>query len=281
MAIREKKQDNSAMDGLLQAPTEAANNPMEDINRIWTEFRASGSKELKDKLLVQYAGVVKHVAHRIAVSLPASVEYDDLVGSGIMGLIKAVESFEPERGLKFETFATHKIRGAILDELRTLDWVPRSVRQKARTLHKAYAQLENEYGRMPYDDEVAAHLNITLDEFETMVTESAPTTILSLEEALPSRGEENKSLSLIDTIEDTQGSNPLQELGFKEVKRILKETISALPEKEKLVVALYHYEELTLKEIGQVLNLTESRVSQIHSKAMLKLKGKLLQKIGA
>ncbi len=281
MTIRENKQGKTTMEGLAQPSVKEAGIPQEDILRTWTEFRATGDKALKDKLLVHYAGVVKHVAHRVAINLPASVEYDDLVGSGIMGLLKAVDTFEPERGLKFETFATHKIRGAILDELRTLDWVPRSVRQKARTLHKAYAQLENEYGRMPYDDEVAAHLNITLDEFEAMVTDSAPTTILSLEEALPARGEENKSLSLIDTIEDSQGSNPLQELGYKEVKRILKETISALPEKEKLVVALYHYEELTLKEIGEVLNLTESRVSQIHSKAMLKLKGKLLQKIGA
>ncbi len=254
---------------------------MIDLIDLWTQYRETGNKVCKDKLLVEYAGMVKFIAQRIASNLPSSVELDDLISSGILGLVKAVESFEPERGLKFETFASHKVRGAILDELRALDWVPRSVRQKSRVLQKAYAKLENELGRMPYDDEVAQHLNITSEEFEEMLSDVAPAAILSLEEAMPDRGDENKSLMLIDTIEDPQGVNPLKELGFKEVKRILKETISQLPEKERLVVALYHYEELTLKEIGEVLNLTESRVSQIHSKAMLKLKGKLVQKINA
>jgi RNA polymerase sigma factor for flagellar operon FliA len=162
-----------------------------------------------------------------------------------------------------------------------MDWVPRSVRQKNRNLQKAYTNLEIKLGRMPYDDEVAEHLGLTESEFEDMLGEVAPATLLSLEENLPGRGDSDKSLSLIDTIEDPQGSNPLKELGYQEVKRILKETIGQLPEKEKLVVALYHYEELTLKEIGEVLSLTESRVSQIHSKAMLKLKGRILQKINA
>ncbi len=252
-----------------------------NMEALWSEYKATGSKGCKDKLLVEYAGLVKYIAQRISMNLPASVEFDDLVGAGIMGLVKAVELFEPERGLKFETFATHKIRGAILDELRALDWVPRSVRQKSKSLQRAYSKLENQLGRMPYDDEVAAHLNLTTAEFEEMLGEVAPATILSLEEAMPDRGDENKSLSLIDTIEDPQGTNPLKELGYQEVKRILKETIAQLPEKEKLVVALYHYEELTLKEIGEVLTLTESRVSQIHSKAMLKLRAKLIQKINA
>lgn len=254
---------------------------MPTLDELWIEFRSTGSKSAKDKLLVEYAGLVKYVAQRVAMNLPASVEFDDLVGAGIMGLVKAVEMFEPERGLKFETFATHKVRGAILDELRSLDWVPRSVRQKNKILQKAYSQLEHKLGRMPYDDEVAAHLNLSAAEFEEMLSDVAPATILSLEEALPDRGDENKSISLIDTIEDPQGTNPLKEMGYQEVKRILKETIAQLPEKEKLVVALYHYEELTLREIGEVLSLTESRVSQIHSKAMLKLKAKLLQKINA
>ena len=254
---------------------------MATLDELWAEYRATGNKACKDKLLVEYAGLVKYIAQRVGMNLPASVEHDDLVGAGIMGLVKAVEMFEPERGLKFETFATHKIRGAMLDELRALDWVPRSVRQKSKLIQKAYAKLEIQLGRMPYDDEVAQHLGLSQTEFEEMLSDVAPATILSLEEALPERGDENKSLSLIDTIEDPQGTNPLKELGYQEVKRILKETIAQLPEKEKLVVALYHYEELTLKEIGEVLSLTESRVSQIHSKAMLKLKAKLLQKINA
>ncbi len=254
---------------------------MENLSDLWTQYRADGSKTAKDKLLVEYAGLVKFIAQRMAMSLPPSVEVGDLAGAGVMGLIRAVEMFEPERGLKFETFATHKIRGAILDELRSMDWVPRSVRQKNRLLQKAYSELETKLGRMPYDDEVADHLQLSQESFEELLSEVAPATILSLEESLPDRGDDNKSLSLIDTIEDPQGSNPLKELGYQEVKRILTETVAQLPEKEKLVIALYHYEELTLKEIGEVLNLTESRVSQIHSKAMLKLKARLIQKINA
>jgi len=254
---------------------------MADLDTLWTQYRATGNQTFKDRLLVEYTGLVKFIAQRVAMNLPPSVELDDLTSAGIMGLIKAVEAFEPERGLKFETFATHKIRGAILDELRSMDWVPRSVRQKNRALQKAYAELEISLGRMPYDDEVAAHLGMTTEEFEDMLGDVAPATILSLEESLPDRGDDNKSLSLIDTLEDPQGSNPLKEIGYQEIKRILKDAIGQLPEKEKLVVALYHYEELTLKEIGEVLGLTESRVSQIHSKAMLKLRAKLIQKINA
>lgn len=254
---------------------------MIDLKDVWEEYARTGSKQCKDKLLAEYAGLIRYTAQRVAVNLPASVELGDLIGSGVMGLIKAVESFDLSRGFKFETFATHKIRGAILDELRALDWVPRSVRQKSKNLQRAYAQLEVKLNRMPYDDEVAEHMGITTGEFESLLLDVAPTTILSLEESMPSRTGEGKSLSLIDTVEDPNESNPLKELGYQEVKRILMETIEQLPEKERLVVALYHYEELTLKEIGEVLNLTESRVSQIHSKAMLKLRSRLMQKINA
>jgi RNA polymerase sigma factor FliA len=192
-----------------------------------------------------------------------------------------VETFEPERGFKFETFAGHKIRGAILDELRALDWVPRSVRQKSRDLQRVYAKLENSLGRAPYDDEVCEELNISMSAYEELLAEVTPTTIISLEEAMPERGSDSKDLKIIDSIEDPGSENPLKELGFTEVKEILKDTIANLPEKEKLVIALYHYEELTLKEIGVVLDITESRVSQIHSKAILKLRAKLLQRINA
>ncbi|MBF0431603.1 MAG: FliA/WhiG family RNA polymerase sigma factor [Fibrobacteria bacterium] len=254
---------------------------MAEISEIWQEYKKTGSKQCKDKLLVEYAGLVRYTAQRIAVNLPSSVELGDLIGAGVMGLIKAVESFEPERGFKFETFATHKVRGAILDELRALDWVPRSIRQKSKTLQKTFAELELKLERMPYDDEVAAHLNISLKDYESMLLDVAPTTILSLEESMPDRSGDSKTLTLIDTIEDPNETNPLKELGYQEVKRILAETIEQLPEKERLVVALYHYEELTLKEIGEVLSLTESRVSQIHSKAMLKLRSRLIQRINA
>lgn len=252
---------------------------MSGIENLWREFKETGSKIAKDKLLVEYAHLVKYITNRLAVNLPKSVDRNDLTSAGVLGLIKAVETFELERGFKFETFAGHKIRGAILDELRALDWVPRSVRQKSRDLQKVFAKLENDLGRAPYDDEVCEAMNITLQEYEEMLSDVTPTTIISLEEAMPNRDSDSKELRIIDTIEDPGSDNPLKELGFAEVKEILKDAIMNLPEKEKLVVALYHYEELTLKEIGVVLDITESRVSQIHSKAILKLRSKLLQRI--
>jgi len=254
---------------------------MSSIDNLWKEYKETQSKVAKDKLLLEYASLVKYIAQRIAVNLPSSVERDDLVSAGILGLVKAVETFEPERGFKFETYAGHKVRGAILDELRAMDWVPRSVRQKSRDLQRVYAKLENEFGRMPYDDEVCKELGVTMKEYEDILTEVTPATIVSLEEAMPDREADSKELRIIDTIEDPGGNNPLKELGFTETKNILKDAIAALPEKEKLVIALYHYEELTLKEIGVVLDISESRVSQIHSKVVLRLRAKLLQKINA
>jgi RNA polymerase sigma factor for flagellar operon FliA len=254
---------------------------MSSLELLWREYRDSGSKISKDKLLVEYAHLVKYIAARIMINLPKHVDSNDLISAGIMGLIKAVETFEPERGFKFETYAGHKIRGAILDELRALDWIPRSVRQKSRELQRVFAKLENQLGRIPYDDEVCEEMGISLEEYEELLSEVTPTTILSLEESMPDRGSDAKEIKLIDTIEDPGSENPLKEMGFTEVKNILKSAIADLSEKEKLVVALYHYEELTLKEIGVVLDLTESRVSQIHSKAILKLRSRLLQKINA
>jgi|SRR5512133_812334 RNA polymerase sigma factor for flagellar operon FliA len=254
---------------------------MSGLDNLWREYKETNSKIAKDKLLVEYAHLVKYITNRLAINLPKSVDRNDLTSAGVLGLIKAVETFEPERGFKFETYAGHKIRGAILDELRALDWVPRSVRQKSRELQRVFAKLENELGRAPYDDEVCESMNITMQEYEEMLAEVTPTTIISLEEAMPDRGSDSKELRIIDTIEDPGSDNPLKELGFAEVKEILKDAIMNLPEKEKLVVALYHYEELTLKEIGVVLDITESRVSQIHSKAILKLRSKLLQRINA
>ncbi|MGM0443711.1 MAG: FliA/WhiG family RNA polymerase sigma factor [Fibrobacterota bacterium] len=252
---------------------------MAELTHLWKEYKDHNSRVAKDKLLVEYSSLVKYIAGRMAYSLPPSVDRDDLHSAGIMGLIRAVETFEPDRDIKFETYASHKIRGAILDDLRALDWVPRSIRKKSRDLQKAYAELAENLGRHPYDDEVCEHLGLTEKEYKKMLGEVAPTTILSLEEALPSRGGDSKDLKLIDTIEDTESDNPLSVLGYKEVKRVLKESIQELPEKEKLVIALYHFEELTLKEIGVVLNISESRVSQIHSKTILKLRGNILARM--
>ncbi|MCL2845403.1 MAG: FliA/WhiG family RNA polymerase sigma factor [Chitinivibrionia bacterium] len=247
---------------------------MSNIDTLWEEYRSSGSKVAKDKLLAEYAGLVKYIAERVGYTLPRSVDKQDLVSCGILGLIKAVETFDPNKEIKFETFASHKIRGAILDELRALDWVPRSVRQKTKFIQRAYSELEEKLGRSPYDDEVCAHLGLSSDEFEKMLSDSAPITVFSID-ATFSKDSESREMSISETIEDTNTDNPLQILGYEEVKRVLKEAIMTLPEKEKLVIALYHFEELTLKEIGVVLGITESRVSQIHSKVMLKLRSRL------
>jgi RNA polymerase sigma factor for flagellar operon FliA len=252
---------------------------MQGLEHLWRELKETGSKVAKDKLLVEYSHLVKYTTQRLAVNLPPSVDRDDLYGAGILGLIKAVDTFEPERGFKFETYAGHKIRGAILDELRALDWVPRSVRQKARDLQKVFTRLENRLGRSPYDDEVCEELGVDMAEYEQLLSEVTPTTIVSLDEATVDFFSDSKDLRVIDQIEDPDSTNPLKELGFGEIKGILKDAIADLPENERIVVALYHYEELTLKEIGVVLNLTESRVSQIHSKAMMKLRGRLQQKL--
>ncbi|MDO5576395.1 MAG: FliA/WhiG family RNA polymerase sigma factor [Fibrobacter sp.] len=251
---------------------------MTSLDKLWQEYKRTDSKLAKDKLLVEYAYLVKYISSRLMLNLPSSVDRNDIISSGVMGLIKAVETFDPSRGFKFETYAGHKIRGAILDELRALDWVPRTIRQKSRELQRVYARLESKLGRIPYDDEVCEDMKISMKEFEDLLTEVTPTTIISLEESMPNKGGDSKDIRIIDTVESPGNVSPLKEMSFNELKELLKDTISNLPEKEKLVIALYHYEELTLKEIGAVLDITESRVSQIHSKAIIKLRAKLMQK---
>jgi RNA polymerase sigma factor for flagellar operon FliA len=190
-----------------------------------------------------------------------------------------VESFEPAREVKFETYATHKIRGAILDDLREQDWIPRSIRQKSKMVKNAYVELEKEIGRVPYDSEVAEHLNLKPAEFEDLLSEVAPTSVISLNEVITGNYGEATDMSLIDNLEDKDAENPLERLTLEETKSILTKALMELPENERQVIALYHYEELTLKEIGIAMNLTEGRVSQIHSKAMLKLRAKLTLKM--
>jgi len=245
---------------------------MASMDALWKEWRENGSVRAKDLILGEYAGLVKQTALRVAIGLPGHVELGDLVGAGVFGLIRAVESFDPEREIKFETYAVHKIRGAILDELRSLDWVPRSVRQKARDLQKTYAELSMRLGRMPYDDEVAEHLGLSIAEFEEVLNEVAPLTVLSLDEQ---DGFEEDGPTLSETVADPQAVNALEELSERERRRVLRDAIAGLPEKERVVISLYHYEELNFKEIGKAMGVTESRVCQIHSKAMLKLRSRM------
>lgn len=226
-----------------------------------------------DTLVKKYAPLIKYIAIRIAKRLPPHIELDDLISSGVLGFIDAIEKFNPDRGAQFKTYAEFRIRGAIMDELRALDWVPRSVRQKANLLAETYRKLEHKLGRSAADDEVAQVMGVSMKEFHDIVNYSSNMPILSLDDLGISTKEESKSL--LDCIAGTKDTNPQTQIRLNELKKIIANAIDSLPEKERLMVSLYYYEELTMKEIGEVLGITESRVSQIHSKAVLKLKIKL------
>jgi RNA polymerase sigma factor for flagellar operon FliA len=223
---------------------------------------------------VAYSPLVKYVAGRMSSGLPAHVEESDLISYGLIGLINAIERFEIEREIKFETYAITRIKGAIIDELRALDWVPRSVRARARDIERAIAELEKKLHRAPTDEEISERIGITEEELGASLTEISRSSIAALDElwTVSSGGDQ---VALIDTIEDTQGPEPQSALAQTEMREALGEAIARLPEREKLVVTLYYYEELTLREIGEVLGVTESRVSQLHTKAILRLKARL------
>jgi len=241
---------------------------------LWQDYRKSRDQALRDRLILTYAPLVKFVAGRVGASLPAHVDEQDLVSYGLLGLIGAIERFDPDREIKFETFAMARIRGAIIDELRSLDWVPRSVRTRARQIERAIALLERELMRAPTDEEIAKKLGITGDELEENLHEISRSSIAALDELWSPSGSGDQ-IALIDTIQDETEPDPEMSLEQSEVREALAEAISSLPEREKLVVTLYYYEELTLREIGEVLGVTESRVSQLHTKAILRLKAHL------
>jgi RNA polymerase sigma factor for flagellar operon FliA len=244
------------------------------MQNVWLEYRRTKDLALRDRLIVAYAPLVKYVAGRLGSGLPAHVEEADLVSYGLLGLIGAIERFDPERDIKFETFAMSRIKGAIIDELRALDWVPRSVRSRAREIERAIAELEARLGRAPTDDEIAAKIGVTPEELDESLTDISRSSIAALDE-LWSVSDAGDQVSLIDTIEDQSGVRPAEALDETETKELLADAIARLPEREKLVITLYYYEELTLREIGEVLGVTESRVSQLHTKAVLRLKSRL------
>jgi RNA polymerase sigma factor for flagellar operon FliA len=242
---------------------------------LWQEYRRTNDRALRDRLILTYAPRVKFVAGRLGASLPGHVDEQDLVSYGLLGLIGAIERFDPEREIKFETYAIARIKGAIIDELRSLDWVPRSVRTRAREIERAIAELERTLMRAPTDEEIAAKVGITEEELEGSLTEISRSSMAALDELWTPAGGGGDQIALIDTIEDTSGPDPEFSLEQTELKEALGEAIARLPEREKLVVTLYYYEELTLREIGEVLGVTESRVSQLHTKAVLRLKASL------
>ncbi|MGP1523159.1 RNA polymerase sigma factor WhiG [Treponema sp.] len=241
---------------------------------LWIEFRKTGSIQIRDAFIRQYMPLVKYVAGKLAVGMPGNVEFDDLVGFGQFGLLDAINKYDPEKNVKFQTYAVTRIRGAIFDELRQMDWVPRSIRQKSKEIEDTVVALESRLGRSPADEEVADAMNMSLADYHRMVLKVSGTSILSLNDVWY-LGEDADRMSIGDSIESPASLNPDVIVEREEVKRIITQAINELPEKEKMVLVLYYHEDLTFKEIGAVLQVTESRVSQLHKSANSHLRTKL------
>ena len=259
------------------------NQPIANLE-LWQRYRDEDCQGARQALVQKFARIVKYVAGRMAIGLPHYVEFNDLVSAGLLGLIQAIDNFDHQRGVKFETYAIPRIRGAILDELRSQDWFPRSLRRKAKQIEEVYAKLEARLGRPATDQEVADALQIAVSELDGLLGEVAVATIMSLD-ADASAPESDQSSSLGEFLPDPRSEDLERALAAQEMRELIAQRMAELPEKEQLVLVLYYYEELTLKEIGEILDVTESRVCQIHTKAILRLRGKIqrhegLQSIG-
>lgn len=237
---------------------------------LWKQYHKSKSTQIREKLIIEYSPLVKYVAGRLSMYFGSNVEYDDLISYGVFGLIDAIDKFDMGKGVKFETYASLRIRGSIIDSIRELDWVPRSLRQKNKELDKIYSQLETELNHCVGDKDVADKLGITIDEYYKLLNDVSIFSVMSLDEFLEQNYETN-----VGTLVFSKGSHPEEYAEFNELKDMLVDIINKLPEKEKLVISLYYYEELTLKEISAIMNVSESRVSQLHTKAVLRMRGKL------
>jgi len=229
--------------------------------------------EDKNKLVIEFSPLIKFIAQKIASRLPANIELDDLISSGVIGLMDAIDKWDPNRDNKFKTYAEFRIRGAILDELRAQDWIPRSIRDKAKVLDKTIVQLEAEIGRAPTDEEIAKALNMNVDEYHDLINQVRPVSLLSIDEAQTFSTTDKKSI--LNLLEGTKSNNPHVQLNLKTVKNYITQAIEELPERQRLVLSLYYYEDLNLKEIGRVLRVTESRVSQLHAQAVTRLRARL------
>ena len=249
----------------------------DDVHAVWQRYAQSSAPGDREALILHYAPLVKYVAGRVAVGMPASVDHADLVSYGIFGLMDAIEKFDLDKGYKFETYAITRIRGAIIDELRSIDWVPRSVRARARSLEAATQRLETELHRSPSDEELIAELGWSLEELHDTLTRISMTSMAALDEVLD--GGDGDRITLVDTLQDLSVTMPEDSLDEVETKRILRETIGRLSEREQTVLGLYYFEGMTLAQIGEVLGVTESRISQIHTKAVFNLRAKLHEKL--
>jgi RNA polymerase sigma factor FliA len=246
-----------------------------ELKDLWRRYKTAGDERARERLVVAYSPLVKYVAGRMASGLPAHVDEADLISYGLVGLINAIERFELEREIKFETYAITRIKGAIIDELRSLDWVPRSVRARARQIERANSKLEHQFQRAPTDEEMAAELDMSVQEFQDALLQISNSTIAALDELWSVSDSSGDSVSLMDTLTDENAPDPAAAMDQTELKDRVADAIARLPEREKLVVALYYYENLTQREIGEVLGVTESRISQLHTQAVLRLRGRL------
>lgn len=240
-----------------------------DKEKLWSEYSKTGSTELREQLIIEYAPLVKLVAGKLSMYLGYNVEFDDLVGYGVFGLIDAIDKFDYGKGVKFETYASLRIRGAILDQIRKMDWIPRTVRQKQKQLDGAYRKIEEETGKVATDEQVAEELGISLDELADLQNETKITNVISLDEYM------DQSEVKVEPKADKDYMQPEKVVEKAELKRLLLEALQTLTDKEKKVITLYYYEDLTLKEISRVMDVSESRVSQLHSKALIKMKQRL------
>jgi len=246
-----------------------------ELRDLWRRYKRDGEDRARERLVVAYSPLVKYVAGRMASGLPAHVEEADLISYGLGGLISAIERFELEREIKFETYAITRIKGAIIDELRSLDWVPRSVRARARAIERANSKLEHKLQRAPTDEEMARELEMSVSDFQDALLQISNSTVAALDELWTVSDASGDQVSLLDTLQDPGAPDPAQVIDATDLKDRIADAIARLPEREKLVVALYYYENLTLREIGEVLGVTESRVSQLHTKAVLRLRGRM------
>ena len=247
-----------------------------DETSLWKEYRATKKAVIRSYLVEKYSPLVKHVAGRVAIGMPQNVEFDDLVSYGVFGLLDAIEKFDPAREIKFKTYAMTRIRGSIFDELRSVDWIPRSIRQKAKQLEQIIGMLENKEGKPVEDEVIAKELGVSMEEYTSILTKISGTSLVSLND-IWFLGDENDEVSFMETLESPSNMNPDVIIEREEIKNVIVEAIKTLPEKEKKVIVLYYYEDLTLKEIGEVLEVTESRISQLHTKAVMRLRSKLVK----
>jgi len=252
--------------------------PVKDVSLLWEQYNLRRDNPCRELLLLHYLPLVRLVAGRMKLGLPGSVEFGDLVNTGLMGLVGCIDGFSPEKGFKFETYAVPRIRGAILDGLRDVDWLPRSYRQKGRQLDQAVAKLVGTHGRVPTDDEVALELGLDGDEFYRFMDQAGAGGMVSLDLPMPT-GEDGETGSLHDVIPDDETPDPLERLEANDARDTALKLVDDLNEQERAVVALYYYEELTFKEIGWVLGVSESRVCQIHTKLIATLRARLHEKL--